>query len=94
MQIFDQSFHSIVDAADPNAALIPIQSQHHGFVIVDRSHEVIRVVTQGDNLNFALIDARLVDVLDFVDANFDRAFFDSDGGLKFVVQSQMRVVLK
>ena len=94
VQVFDQAFHTIVDAADPNAALIAIQSQHHRFVVVNRSHEVVGIIPQRNDLNFALIDARFVNVFVFVDSNFDRTLFDPNGCLEFVVQCQMRMVFK
>ena len=92
VQILDQSLHSIVDAADPNASLIAIQSEHHRFLVVDGPHEVIGVISQRNNLHFALIDARLVDVFHFVNANFNRAFLDANRSLQFVIQRQMRMV--
>ena len=86
VQVLDQTLHSIVDATDPNTALIAIQAQHHRFMVVDCPHEVVRVISQRNNLHFALEYTRFVNVIELIDSNFDRTFLDANGGLEFVVQ--------
>ena len=92
MQVFDEAFHSIVDTADPYAALISIQPKHHRLLAINRTHEIVWIVTERDDMKVTLKDAWPVDVLILLDSDLDGTLQDANRRLQFVIQCQMRMV--
>ena len=94
VQVLDKPFHPIVDATDPNASLFAIQSEHHRLLIVDRSHEIVWVVAERYDVEFTLVNTRLVDVRMLFHSDFERTLQYSNRRLQLVIQRQVWMVLE